>query len=140
MRIEWNDNYAIGHAEIDVQHQEWFSKVSDFIESIGTAQFKEFELAMNDYTARHFEHEEQLMRSVNYPEYANHVQQHVRLVKLIGDLAKNFEAGHLDREVWRHYLTEWLLGHIRNTDQKLAHYVAQGTVNAAGSAQCPRPA
>jgi hemerythrin-like metal-binding protein len=73
MRLRWHSSYEIGHAEIGAQHEGWFITISDFLESIDTAQFKEFEAVMLEYTSRHFQHEERLMREIDYPDMANHV-------------------------------------------------------------------
>jgi hemerythrin-like metal-binding protein len=73
MRLRWHSSYEIGHAEIDAQHEGWFITISDVLESIDTAQFKEFEAVMLEYTSRHFQHEERLMREIDYPDMANHV-------------------------------------------------------------------
>ena len=123
MRIRWDSRYEIGHAEIDAQHEGWFIIISDFLESIDTAQFKEFEGVMLEYTQRHFQHEERLMREVDYPEIDDHIQRHQRLLAQLGELALHFEKGKLDRNAWRHYLTDWLLNHIRYTDSKLADFI-----------------
>jgi hemerythrin-like metal-binding protein len=97
--------------------------ISDFLESIDTAQFKEFEAVMLECTRRHFQHEEQLMREIDYPEMDNHIERHKRLLVQLAGLSSNFAKGQFDRNVSKNYLTEWLLNHIGNTDSKLAEYI-----------------
>jgi hemerythrin len=133
MRIRWHSSYEIGHAEIDAQHEGWFITISDFLESIDTAQFKEFEGVMLEYTARHFQHEEQLMRDLDYPDMDKHLEQHRRLLAQLGELSSHFEQGKLDRKVWKEFLTVRILGHIRNTDWKLAEFIEGREATVLGS-------
>jgi hemerythrin len=51
----------------------------------------------------------------------------------LGELASHFEQGKLDRNVWKHYLTDWLLNHIRNTDSKLAAFIEGREATLFGS-------
>jgi hemerythrin-like metal-binding protein len=63
------------------------------------------------------------MREIDYPDMDNHIRRHKRLLSQLCELSSHFEQGKLDRNVWKQYLTDWLLNHIRNTDWKLAEYI-----------------
>ena len=133
MDIRWDSSFQIGHSEIDAQHEGWFLTISDFLDSIDTARFKEFEDVMLAYTAMHFEHEESLMREIDYPEIDDHIMRHRRLLAKLTDLSSHFAKGQLDREVCKQYLSDWLLNHIRNTDYKLAEYIEHREATLYGS-------
>jgi hemerythrin-like metal-binding protein len=123
VRIEWKGKYRIGEPVIDAQHREWFAKVNRFLEADGKEALKRCEAEMYAYTHEHFKHEEFVMRSVHYPDIANHIRLHDALVERLHEISRQIENDTLDRAMWESFLGDWLLNHIRLVDSKLATYI-----------------
>jgi hemerythrin len=79
-----------------------------------------------DYSEAHFLSEQLLMRLHAYPAYGEHVQEHDRLIETLRTLCDEWSrgegeaAGNLLRRV-----EEWLLTHMKTTDEVLADYLAE---------------
>jgi hemerythrin len=125
MTIEWKPAYKIGNADIDAQHQGLFNLANAFLAASNKATLTACAMGMFRYTREHFNHEETLMRLVNYPSLAGHVQQHNDLIARLNDIAGNIANITLSKRDLESFLTDWLLGHIRMCDTKLAAYVKQ---------------
>ena len=123
MSIEWKDDYKIGDAEIDAQHQELFSRVNRFLLASDTTSLIKCAVSMYKYTRQHFSHEESLMRQIRYPDMPRHVEEHNRLITRLNGVAGAIALEKLDKTTWESFLTDWLIGHIAASDAKLAAYV-----------------
>ncbi len=123
MKIEWLDAYKIGDAVIDAQHQLWFERINGFLLAEDRISLMHCETLMHQYTRVHFKYEETLMRSVRYPEIEQHIGQHNDLLGHFREISSQIANDTLDRAKWKTFLSDWLLNHIRFTDQKLANYV-----------------
>lgn len=123
MTIEWRDAYKIGDREIDAQHREIFLKANAFLDALDKDVLTEYAMAFFQYTREHFKHEEALMRKLSYPALAGHVQQHNDLIERLNDIAANIANDELTYKKLESFLTDWLLGHIRTFDTKLAAYI-----------------
>lgn len=123
MPLRWNDAYKIGHAEIDAQHQELFKLVHVFLNASDKGSLTKCAMALFKYTRVHFEHEEALMKELNYPRLKAHHAQHAELLSLLGELAKKIADESLDMVELEAFLSSWLLEHIGTSDARLAAYV-----------------
>src|SRR5581483_2719048 len=97
--ITWNDQYSVGIAAIDAQHQKWIriiNEVHDAMLNQKTAATLGKSLdAMLEYTGIHFAAEEALMRRHAYPDYAAHKTQHDKLLVDLKELQQSFRSGKL---------------------------------------------
>ena len=79
-----------------------------------------------DYSEAHFLSEQLLMRLHAYPAYEEHVQEHDRLIETLRTLSEDWvqgggeAAGNLLRTV-----EDWLLTHMKTSDEALAAYLAE---------------
>jgi hemerythrin len=79
-----------------------------------------------EYSEAHFLSEQLLMRLHAYPAYEEHVQEHDRLIETLRSLWDDWAggggeaAGNLLRSV-----EDWLLTHMKTTDEALAAYLAE---------------
>lgn len=84
---------------------------------------------MVDYTVEHFATEEKLMVEQDYPNYPEHKNVHDRLTKQVKEMADKFANG--DRFVTielSHFLTQWLIHHIKGQDQKMIRFFREKNV------------
>jgi hemerythrin len=123
MSLEWMDGYKIGHDEIDAQHQELFRLANKFLNATDKVTLTECAMGLFLYTRTHFDHEEQLMKSIGYPAIEMHLAQHTELISLLNDVASNIEDESMDMQDLEFFLSAWLIGHIGSSDTKLAAYV-----------------
>jgi hemerythrin len=81
-----------------------------------------------DYTKYHFSGEEGLLEKTNYPALSSHRLQHQEFTKRVEDFQRSLAAGKGGESiVIAEFMNNWLLGHIKQTDQKYsAHLNANG--------------
>jgi len=124
MGMQWKESYRIGNADVDAQHQGIFALAEVFFKAHGQAEKVACAMRLYQYTREHFAYEEKLMRAMAYPAFAAHVQQHDDLIEQLNGIAQRIRDGNLSANELESFLTDWLLGHIRIYDTKLAAYVA----------------
>jgi hemerythrin len=125
MTIEWKAAYKIGNAVIDAQHEEVFGLANAFVCATDKATLTACAMNLYKHTRDHFGHEEDLMRSTNYPGIDGHVRQHNDLITRLNSVAVSIAGSTLSMKDLESFLSDWLLGHIRFYDTKLAAYVKQ---------------
>lgn len=123
MSLHWNDGYKIGDEDIDAQHQQLFKLVNTVLEAKGKEALTLCAMNLFQYTRKHFAHEEQLMKRLEYPAMASHQAQHEGLISRLSEVAARIANGTLDHQVLETFLSDWLLNHIATSDIKLAAYI-----------------
>lgn len=130
--VKWQESYSVGIDTIDHDHK----KLLGLINQLQTAAHYKtddemIEDVLNqlvDYTKYHFSREEEMMQSCEYPDYAEHKQQHD---EMIAQVSKYIDEYRIDKtrtiEDVAIYLKTWLVSHINGTDQKYTPYL-QGKV------------
>ena len=124
--VEWNDSYKIGEASIDEQHQELFMRAADIIAAVNHESQTLSALRLYQYTRTHFSHEEELMRRGNYPDIAAHLLQHETLLRQLQLFLQHITRDTLVKDELEDFIAQWFLGHIANSDQKLASFLKAG--------------
>jgi len=128
-RITWDDSYSVSNDEIDAQHQKWIGIINELHEAlvgdvnIGKDMTIQSLKAMDDYTRFHFAHEEEFLRSVNYPDFDAHKQIHETFLKMVKKYMNDIEHDHvvLNTEIMK-MLMNWLKLHILEEDMKYSSY------------------
>jgi hemerythrin len=128
--VEWDDRYLIGIPLIDEQHKELIRSNNTLYESClqgDEAARENFKLTIQgtvDYVKFHFGAEEQILKNVNYPEFAAHKRRHENFVKQVLEEVKNFEEGKkFVPNLFVRFLRDWILTHIAMEDRKYAEYI-----------------
>jgi len=123
MGIEWKDAYKIGDAEIDAQHEELFVRINKFLLANDRVSQTVSAMSLYQYTREHFKHEEDLMRRVNFPNIAPHVEQHNDLISRLNDVSLAIANGTLNKADLEAFLADWTKNHIRIFDTRLTSFV-----------------
>ena len=123
MSFSWKDEYKIGNAEIDTEHQMLFQIAEAFFEATDKASRSICAMRLYQYTREHFRHEEQVMLAVNYPKREVHVQQHNVLIHTLNGVSEKIADETLQFSELEDFLRAWLLGHMRTFDTRLAAYI-----------------
>jgi hemerythrin len=128
--FEWKNEYAVGIPSVDVQHQKLFSIARELYDAMSAGRGKASLAVILDrlvqYTAVHFAHEERLMRTHDYPDFARHKAQHDALTKQVLTFQKDFESGKVSMTVHLlQFLKDWLENHIKVSDFEYAPCLKQ---------------
>ena len=122
--IEWRDEYRTGIRGVDYEHEELIARINSVYALV------ESSAARTDVVdglgeiygdiAAHFALEEQMMRRVGYPEYAEHRADHERLLDEIRELTEDYEQSvDLDRAEFECRLRDWFQNHFSTHDARL---------------------
>jgi hemerythrin len=128
-QVAWDPSLAVGHAQIDAQHQELFrrfGRLVDAMEAGRSADIAELFQFLAQYAVEHFGAEERLMDDTHYPGAAIHKAAHARFVRDYGDLVALYEANGTSRAVVvkaRTWIGGWLRAHIMGVDLALARFL-----------------
>ena len=82
---------------------------------------------LQDYTIKHFEDEEQLMESMEYPDLKVHKLIHQDLLKKFGNHKEKFLSSKTMDESFFGFLQLWLSAHIQGIDMKYSDHMKSGT-------------
>ena len=126
--MEWNDDLALGVAELDREHRELVALVSDlFITADSRRDVALFEWRMDlliKHTLAHFAYEERLMQETNYPDKEAHQLQHRALIMQIRVLRTALIENVLEwNDEMIRLIRNWLLVHIIEADRPLGAYL-----------------
>lgn len=128
MKYEFTKEYYTGVKSIDEQHAKLF-EIANRAYDLLTNQFKTDKYddiaavlhELRDYTQYHFEHEEEYMKSINYPKRFSQMHQHAQFIEKLDsydldDIDENQQAGLLEI---LDFLASWLQGHIKGMDKRI---------------------
>ncbi|MBT3377026.1 MAG: hemerythrin family protein [Lentisphaerae bacterium] len=118
---------------IDRQHAQYVELVNDLSDWFYSADFDTNSLgaqteAVVAYALEHFDAEEFLMRSHNYPDYEEHEAKHQKFREWIdGYQEKTASSNVTVEEAQRllHWLTKWFAEQVKVDDQKLADFLSR---------------
>lgn len=127
--FEWSPDTAVGHAQIDEQHQRLFALAEAAVESLNSKaaqQAKEASLqALIDFARGHFAYEEELMRASAYPEAESHAKFHASLLRELETYCARVRMGsNTNLPGLSAYLWNWLVVHIHSADRQLGAWLA----------------
>jgi hemerythrin-like metal-binding protein len=121
----WNADISVGNAFIDGDHKKLVTMINSFHDAMEQGRGREVigKVLHNlvIYTKEHFGREEAEMQRINYPKYLAHKLEHDKLIREVLDLQSGFLNGNTMLTVTiSRFLRDWLLVHIKQTDQLLA--------------------
>lgn len=120
--FEWDDSISLGIPAIDEQHKEllgWIGSLSAAVQKGEGAQvIGGVLLKLISYVCFHFEEEERLLLAANYSDFAAHRQEHDDFVKRLQEIQEHFQDGEELSRNTLEFMSDWIVRHIRGTDQK----------------------
>ena len=124
--------YYTGIELIDNQHKHYYSLVNNFIDMYLSENFdldllkKNFDATLN-YVMEHFDAEEYLMTSSNYPCYEEHFIKHNMFRDQIDKFMEILENDDFDRKEFTRTISKWMVEwfklQVLTDDVKLANYI-----------------
>lgn len=128
-KFEWTKDISVNEGTIDLQHQKLLLQVNKLIEAtlnkVDETVLAEAVKFLETYIREHFQYEEQYMKSINFPEIAEHIELHKNFIDhyvLFKDrIADENKLGVLlEMET---YMGNWWLTHIGKEDKKYALFL-----------------
>ena len=129
MAVEWDPALALGHAEIDGQHQELFRRFAALVQAMESGDRNEIGVLfdfLGEYVVKHFAAEERAMAASAYLGATVHAALHARFVREYRELRALYDAAGATVGVvvkTRTWIEDWLRSHIAGVDQALARYL-----------------
>ncbi len=125
--FEWDDSIALGIPAIDEQHKALFDWVNTLNEAVrdgdGSEAVGEVIWKLITYVTEHFCAEERLMISCNYPGLVAHRNEHDQFVSRLREIQVNFIDGHEMSKKILDFMVDWLVCHIKGTDQGYSRFI-----------------
>lgn len=128
--ITWNDDWNIGHPEIDEHHHKLVEMVQWLFGAIITAQGEAYVRDtlkdLVDYTEYHFRREEEIFEEHGFDQLAAHKAQHQELIKQVQTISEDIIAEGATEEISEevyHFLKHWLADHIIKEDLKFKTFM-----------------
>jgi len=126
--LEWRDEYRIGIAEVDHEHQGLIGLINDVHAALeadrSSARIEEFLGEIYARISAHFALEEKDMRARRYPEFSQHKADHERLLDDIRDIMdEHSESGVLDDQAFLNRLAAWFGDHFKTYDARLHSFL-----------------
>ncbi|MDR0568148.1 MAG: bacteriohemerythrin [Spirochaetaceae bacterium] len=126
----WDDSLAIGVPKIDEQHKRLFAGVNEFIDAVeqgtGKHKLKKMFDFMIQYTATHFDDEEQVQKQYGYPDYENHRRLHEKFKRTVIELAHEMQHYGTTEGLVKEFkrkVGDWLVTHVKGQDAKIGAYI-----------------
>lgn len=123
--ILWHDDYGLGLAEIDQQHQKLFrlmNLVWDAVHQQEDAPLRATDLIreLEEYAQNHFSAEEKFMADTGYPRLDFHKKAHDAFVRrLHQEKDVMLDGGWISISLLQ-FLRDWLISHILVADREYA--------------------
>ena len=121
--FSWQDSYRVGNELIDSQHQYLFALATEVVDAKDKSELTNNAMKLFKYVREHFDHEETVMRKTGYPAHQEHVAMHETLINQLAAISSDIEKDRWSASALRQFMEEWLLGHIVETDTKLAQSI-----------------
>jgi len=123
MIFEWKDDYLLGDAVIDAQHQRLFDLANQLMVVDDVFECRRLAMALYKHTRLHFEYEEAEMRRCHFPELVSHVELHHKMLEQLNSLSQDIGKGKLDKDALSALMTDWVMFHILHFDSRFASYI-----------------
>lgn len=128
MNFSWSSEYSVNNAVLDQHHQNLIKLFDDsykiLTENKSTTDTIMMISQLTTYSIFHFNEEERIMRSVNYPGLEKHIQEHKDFIAKIQEFKGqiNDDSIKLKEDIFL-FLYDWLISHIQYSDQKYVGYL-----------------
>ncbi len=114
--LEWSPSLALGHADVDKSHQAILAALAKLQHGSACAFHDNLGELMFAMRAG-FDEEEQLMRTIAFPELEPHRRQHQRILSMLTHIAMAQDSADLEASrAIIDLLPRWFLFHLSSMD------------------------
>lgn len=131
--MEWRKEYSVGNEQFDADHKFIFELLNKFRTMSRAAASNDLVMSTIDeliaYTRRHFDREEQFMKSIRYPGLVDHIDGHDDMIIALNTMKDENGDGHIviTDEV-ADFIEDWWRRHILQHDMAYKQYAPDGAV------------
>jgi len=123
-QIEWKDEYSIGNASVDQEHELLITQINKLYEQLNppldTDTIESMLADIQTDISAHFALEELLMQEAGFAEFEDHRQDHERLLDQINDMIFHFTEDPVSgKELLINRLSDWFSHHFKGFDTRL---------------------
>jgi hemerythrin len=134
-QFEWRDEYCVDGGAIDEQHKSLFSLANRIfaIDEPGrrVAEIKATVKALFRHMERHFQHEENFMQEVGFPDRLAHHRRHTEMAaEMNAELRRHTDINEYVAAL-RTVMLDWVVRHVIDEDGKLAAYAGESLIRPA---------
>ena len=127
VNVKWSSKWDSGDSKIDEQHKGILDMVNNFmVFSLSDSASEDAKVLIEQlisHITTHFEYEEQVLRSREYPHLAEHMEIHKGLLMKILRLKESCDAGDVKPSVFIAFMVDdVVVGHLMNEDVKFFPY------------------
>jgi len=126
--MEWSSALAVGHAEIDRQHQVLIDIANRLNGAMRSGAGRSACGAILDellnYTVNHFAFEQKLMEQHQYADRDAHLAAHRKLIEDVRRFKREYDAGGAISVELMGFIRDWLVNHFLKVDRALARDLA----------------
>ncbi len=126
----WCKDFKIGVDEIDEEHKNIIQEFDKLYQKMkngkGIESYAEVISFLKEYVEKHFEHEEQLQREMNYNKYPDHKSFHDQFREKLTIMLKDNKTKAITNSDVIHinlFIKDWLVQHILIEDRKIGQYM-----------------
>lgn len=119
----WKNEYNIGNAMVDAQHQNLFDLANQIVEATDSDTLTHLFMLFYQHIREHFEAEEQLMKQYDYPGYEQHVAIHNQMLDRLIDITETIRNRDWNLADIKSFVSRWVLVHILEEDKLLGDYL-----------------
>ena len=116
--FKWEDDYSLGVANIDQQHQYMFQLANEIQYSTPT-EFKRYAEKLYQYTKYHFDEEEQYYKEIGSPLLKEHLKLHNQLLDSLVLIVEESLSTYEKFERLKNFYLNWLVDHILYQDRRV---------------------
>lgn len=125
--FKWDSTLELGIPFVDEQHKALFGWVDALNDSVrkgdGSEAVGDVIWKLITYVTEHFAAEEQLMLTCGYPALDSHRKEHNQFVGRLRKIQVEYIDGQQMSESVLEFLVDWLVCHIKGTDQGYRRFV-----------------
>lgn len=124
--IPWSSEFAVGHDDIDSQHQALFGLLVRAEQAVagGGRGLAPLAKDISKGLKAHFDHEYRLMKDADYPELDGHHGEHEAMVAS-ADALRNATGDAEQSAALQQLLTRFYYHHLKGDDLKLGRFLAR---------------
>lgn len=128
MPLIWNEEYSVGNAELDAQHQklmEICNRAAACLEQPDSGDLHLILHELSAYADTHFRAEEKLLEQCRCPLLAEQRVEHSAYHEQLVELMWQATTGEPDKAAIHRHASDWWRHHILGADRKYIPYIAQ---------------
>ena len=125
--IQWDEAMSVGMDELDDQHRELIDLINETFDAIQRHDEPSMLTLidkMRDYSVVHFQAEEAILRSLDYPEVEAHTRQHRTYTDKVDEFRRDMLVKTNLSQVFI-FLSRWLTNHIMHEDRKFIPWLPE---------------